>query len=182
MTKQSQWALYISRQIRDGLPQQTRAPLLPPLVEAQQLVPLPVVASADRSYITRVTEQINRTYVDGCFDACMVMVRRLLETLIIEVYERRGQVDTIKPTGEFLQFSDLVETICNDNTINLGRNSKATLKMAKDLGNTSAHNRRYCAREADVDKHSHGLRVTVEELCRLTEVDRGGQSSAASAV
>ena len=40
-----------------------------------------------RGYIERVVAQINGTYENGWYDGCAVMIRRLLETLIVEAFE-----------------------------------------------------------------------------------------------
>src|ERR1700730_10367293 len=40
-----------------------------------------------RGYIERVSNQINGAYENGWYDACAVMLRRLIETLIIESFE-----------------------------------------------------------------------------------------------
>src|SRR5450432_494030 len=43
-----------------------------------------------RGYIERVANQINGTYENGWYDGCAVMIRRLIETLIIEAFERHN--------------------------------------------------------------------------------------------
>jgi hypothetical protein len=53
----------------------------------QQILPHAMVRST-RGYLERVCFQINGCYEQGWFDACAVMMRRLLETLIVEAFER----------------------------------------------------------------------------------------------
>jgi len=56
-----------------------------------------------RSYIERIVHQINGSYHRGWYDASAVMIRRLIETLIIEVFEARGIAHKIKDSrGDFL--------------------------------------------------------------------------------
>jgi len=64
-----------------------------------------------RGYIERVVYQINGCYEKGWFDGCAVMMRRLIETLIIECFEKYGIADRIKnpKTGDFLALGDLVD-------------------------------------------------------------------------
>ena len=45
------------------------------------------LVSNTRCYIERVVAQINGTYENGWYDVCAVMIRMLLETLIVEVFE-----------------------------------------------------------------------------------------------
>ncbi len=55
-----------------------------------------------RGYIERVAHQVNGCYDEGWYDACAVMVRRLLETLIIEAFEYHKIADKIKDgKGDF---------------------------------------------------------------------------------
>src|SRR5712691_8541613 len=61
-----------------------------------------------RGYIERVCNQANGAYENGWYDACAVMVRRLIETLIIEAFEHGNIAGKIKnPAGEFFHLKDL---------------------------------------------------------------------------
>ncbi len=124
--------------------------------------------SGTRGYIERVVEQINKSYDAELWDCCTVMCRRLLETLIIEVFETLGRAADIKGAdGHFKQLNDLINTITADTSINLGRNAEKGLKDFKELGDLSAHNRRFNARQPDIDRVRTGLRVAAEELLYL---------------
>jgi hypothetical protein len=95
-----------------------------------------------------------------------VMMRRLVETLIIECFEKHGIADKIKnsASGDFLYLGDLVDKTLQETTWNLGRNTKQGLPKLKNIGDQSAHNRRYNAHREDVDRVSNDFRVTCEEL------------------
>lgn len=128
-----------------------------------------------RGYIERVIEQINRSYDAECWDCSAVMCRRLLETLIIEVYEHRGQAAEIKGSdGHFLMFNGLISHIQADSSINLGRDASQGLRDHKALGDRSAHNRRFNAERNDIDRVRSGLRVAAEELLHLAGLRRQG--------
>ncbi len=133
-----------------------------------------------RGYIERVVEQINMSYGARCWDCSAVMCRRLLETLIIEVYEYRQQATQIKgPDGHLLMFNGLINHIRADMSINLGRNASQALKDHKALGDQAAHNRRFNAQQNDIDRVRDGLRVAAEELLHLAGLRRSTDSSAA---
>jgi hypothetical protein len=141
-----------------------------PIPTTEQVVPMAVVAGT-RGYIEKVALQANGCYEHGWYDACSVMIRRIVETLIIEVYEADGRPQDIKDNnGEFRMLRDLVATILADTTFNLGRDVKRSLPELKELGDRSAHKRRYNATKADIDKVLSGLRVTVEELLHLAKM------------
>lgn len=55
-----------------------------------------------RGYIERIANQVNGAYENGWYDAAAVMLRRLIETLIIEVFEKHAISDRIKNgAGDF---------------------------------------------------------------------------------
>jgi hypothetical protein len=98
-----------------------------------------------RIYIERVVNQINGCYEKGWFDGCAVMMRRLIETLIIECFETAKIADKIKDprTGDFFYLKDLIDKALQEPSWNLGRNTKQALPKLKSVGDQSAHSRRY---------------------------------------
>jgi len=53
-----------------------------------------------RGYLEKIVHQINGSYDNGWYDSCAVMIRRLIETLIIECYEAHNIAGKIKdPKG-----------------------------------------------------------------------------------
>lgn len=124
-----------------------------------------------RGYIEKLVHQINGCYENAWYDACAVMIRRLIETLIIEVYEAFNISQKIKnDKDDFLYLSDLIIAIENEPSWNLGRNAKKSLKSLKDIGDKSAHSRRFNAHRQDVDKIIEDLRVVVQELIYLAKL------------
>jgi len=124
-----------------------------------------------RGYIVKVADQINGTYSKGWYDACAVMLRRLLETLIIECFETHKIDGRIKDTnGNYLFLRDLVDATLRESSWTLGRNVRAILPKLKDIGDKSAHSRRYNAHREDIDKLSKDIRDTVQELVALARL------------
>lgn len=121
-----------------------------------------------RGYLEKVVYQLNASYDNGLFDCCAVMCRRVLETLLIEVYEAAGRAAKIKDSdGHFLMFAGLLGHFEKDATYHPGRNTLKGLRDFKSLGDLSAHNRRFNARKDDIDRVRDGLRVAAEELLSL---------------
>lgn len=127
-----------------------------------------------RGYIEAVCKQLNGCFKAAYYDASAVMLRRLLETLIIESYEFLRRESEIKDSnGNYFMLIDLVDRACGEKGhagINLGRNSKTTLKDAREIGNFSAHSRRFLARSADLTKFQVGVRALVEELMHIADL------------
>jgi len=126
-----------------------------------------------RKYIEKVVDQINSSYDHELYDCCAVMCRRLGETLIIEVYEQHDRADEIKGSdGNFQMLNGLLSVLAKDKKINLGRNAKRGLEELKELGDKSAHNRRFNARKSDIDAIKAGLRTASEELLHIAKLAR----------
>ena len=126
-----------------------------------------------RGYIEKVVFQINRSYSSTSYDACAVMMRRLLEMLIIEAFEHHGIATKIKGgSGDFLQLGDMIPVVLAETKWNLGRNSKRALPRLKDIGDKSAHDRRYNAKRQYIDELIIDLRTVAEELLYLAALKK----------
>ena len=137
---------------------------------SQSVLPHALVSST-RGYIERVVFQINGCYENGWFDGCAVMMRRLLETLIIESFESHGIAAKIKDAhGDFLMLSDLIKKTLSETSWNLGRNTRKALPKLKVIGDMSAHSRRYNAHREDIERLNTDFRVVCEELLYLADL------------
>ena len=126
------------------------------------------LVSNTRGYIERVVAQINGTYENGWYDGCAVMMRRLLETLIVEVFENYKIATKIQnPNGDFYYLSDLISCTLSETSWTLSRNSRQSMPKLKTVGDLSAHSRRYNAHKSDIDNIIPDLRVVVQELLYL---------------
>jgi hypothetical protein len=133
----------------------------------QKVIPLSLVRDT-RGYILRIANQANGAYEMGWYDACAVMVRRLIETLIIEAFEKGSISDKIKnDQGEFFYLKDLVARCISEPSWNLGRGCKQALPRLKDIGDKSAHSRRFNAQRGDLDPLLTDIRDVVQELIYL---------------
>ncbi len=127
-----------------------------------------------RSYLIKTARQAILCYDYQLYDACLVMTRRLVETLIIEVFERYDIKDRIKDAkGNYFFCSDLIDSLMAEKSLwTIGRNSIKALPDIKAKGDLSAHNRRFNATKSDVDSIKSGLRIVVEELVHLINYEQ----------
>ena len=126
---------------------------------------LPTSRFGKRPYLLQVVRQINVTYSSACYDACAVLIRRLIETLLIEAYEAKqiqGQI--IDANGNFKGLDDIIKDAVGPNGLTLSRNAKRELVPLKELGDRSAHNRRFVAHRSDIDAIRSPLRTVTDEL------------------
>jgi len=117
-----------------------------------------------RTYIERMVYQINGTYESGFYDACAVLCRRLMESLIIEIYIHEKRHHEIQKGGVFLYLEALIKYITNDKSITLGRNVPKTLSDTKQIGDTAAHDRTYITAKVDLDDIKSRYRSMIQEL------------------
>src|SRR6478735_619408 len=95
--------------------------------------------SASRGYMQKTVVQANLSFEHRLFDCCAVMTRRLLETLLIDLYELHGKQDELKgQDGHYLMFSGLLGVVESANAFHLGRATLDTLKKFKLLVELSA--------------------------------------------
>ena len=129
------------------------------------------IFSKSKNYIIKVVTQINGCFHYGFFDACAVMIRRLIETMIIEIYEIRKRIDDLKDkdTNNFYQLEKLITTITQDNNINLTRGTKTLLKNAKFFGDTGAHHRKAFVNKQNLDDIRNELGTSLQEFVSLIE-------------
>lgn len=124
-----------------------------------------------RGYLERLVNQINGAYEHGWYDSCAVMLRRLIETLIIEVFEYHQIAAKIQDAnGDYFYLQDLIGFALAEPLWNLGRNTKRALPKIKDVGDKSAHGRRFNANLDDIDKLLPEIRAVVQELIYLAKL------------
>jgi len=135
--------------------------------DTQAVVPRSIVRGT-RGYIEKVANQANGCYENGWYDACAVMLRRLIETLIIEAFEKHSIANKIKSSnGDFLYLRDLIGSTLAEASWNLSRNCKQALPKLKDIGDKSAHSRRYIAQRGDLEPLLADVRLVVQEMVYL---------------
>jgi hypothetical protein len=134
------------------------------------VIPITLVRGT-RGYIERIANQVNGAYENGWYDACAVMIRRLLETLIIEAFEAHNIADKIKNvSGDFFHLRDLVDRSLQETSWNLTRSCKQSLPRIKEIGDRSAHSRRYNATRVDLMPLLGDIRLVVEEFLCLANL------------
>lgn len=159
--------------IRDWFPDLTG--LQPRMDHASGYLP-EAIWNSTRGYIEEVCRELNGAFNHGYFNSAAVMLRRLLETLIIEAYEHLHRESEIRNGGgDFFMLSDLVERACgegNHRGLSLGRDSKKALKEARNVGNWSAHARRFLAHSGDLTKFQDGMRLLVQDLVQIANLQK----------
>lgn len=138
---------------------------------SKQSVVLNSLVRGTRGYVEKIANQANGAYENGWYDAAAVMIRRLLETLIIECFEKHGIASKIQDgAGNFFYLRDLISATLGESAWNLGRNVKQALPRLKDLGDKSAHSRRFIAQKGDIEPLVVDIRLVVQELLYISRL------------
>lgn len=135
--------------------------------EEDAVFPLDLLRPTRRKYLVSIAWQANGCFVKQWYDACAVMMRRLLETAIVEAFEAKGLAEKVKSGGDFLQLTALIDAAVAEPSWNLTRNTKTALPKLRDVGHTSAHSRHYTAVKSDIEKVQRDFRVAVQEFLSL---------------
>ncbi len=136
---------------------------------SNNLFPLEILDNT-RGYVFNIGSQASECYNSGLYDACLVMIRKLVETLIIECFERHAIEEKIKGKDKHYFFlSDLIIRFLKQDKWPISRNTSSSLPKIKKLGDLSAHNARFSAKKLDIEKIKDDLRVVIEDLIHLID-------------
>ena len=125
-----------------------------------------------RVYLERLVHQINGSYHYGFYDGCAAMCRRLMESLIIEVYIHDGRQHEIQNNGVFLGLERLVAHERADRKLTLSRNTPKTMTDVKQLGDTASHDRVYITSKQDIDDVLARYRRMLQDLLAASGIRR----------
>ena len=123
-----------------------------------------------RLYLESLVHQINGSYDYGFYDACATMIRRLMESLIIEIYIHCGRHHEIQNDGVFLGLERLIAHVRADQKLTLGRNTPKTMTEVKQIGDTAAHDRVYITSKQDIDDMISKYRRMLQDLLIACEI------------
>lgn len=115
-------------------------------------------------YIKDIAKEMCLCYDSGCYTACLAMMRKLLEALIIDVFKNINKTNEIKKDGIFLYLSDLIKKYMSEDVIDKSRNIKEEIKPIKKYGDISAHKYNFKANKLIVDNIKNNLNIVVQEL------------------
>jgi len=118
-----------------------------------------------RQYLIKAAQQINAAYENNLFDACSLMMRRLLEILLIHCFEAKGIEDRAKDEeGNYQNLKMLINKAKTFSEISLSNDVKKDIDSFRELGNLSAHRVKYNCRKDDIRVLRVEYRAVIEEL------------------
>ncbi len=143
------------------------------IISDDSLIPEILFSQTRRHYLLKAAQQINAAYEHNLFDACTLMMRRLLEILLIHCFEHKGIENQVKDEeGNYQNLKTLINKAISKPEIKLSPETKKEMDKFREIGNLSAHRVRYNCRKKDIQPFRIEYRAMVEELlyeCGLLE-------------
>lgn len=112
----------------------------------------------------KILQEVNKSFRAECYNGCAGMVRRLVESLIVDAFEAHRIEDKIKSDGEYQELKALIGKAIAEPALKLSRNTKAALPKLKFFGDLGLHGRKHLVRKDDLDKLHVEIRVSLEDL------------------
>jgi len=142
-----------------------------PILPTKEIVPS-AAFRIFRGNILRIVNQINGCYENGYHDACAVMIRRLLESIMIEAFEKQMLIHSIQDAnGNMKTFAEIWDVLAKDPfPSKLGRNQKKVLNQHKNMTEAwhrAAHDRYTITRKQNIDDVKQHIQVLLDYLLPL---------------
>lgn len=115
-------------------------------------------------YIKNIAKEMCLCYDSGCYTACLVMVRKFLEALIIKTFINKKIERNIKNGNNYLYLSGLISAYLSESNIKKSRNIPKKINSIKELGDTAAHTDRFKANKSIVDNIKNDLNIVVQNI------------------
>jgi len=132
-----------------------------------ELIPIEIIKKIKTKSLLEITKQLNGCYTSGYADACLVMMRRLLEALIILNFLKNDDKELIlKKDGSdlYLRLEILIKELLKYKKITLTSRTSKFIFKAKEFGDVSAHNPLTCLHTKDIDNIHVQYRTLIGEL------------------
>ena len=163
MSLHAEYALGVAKQIQGDIDEILKPPLEGTKPRTYQLVDFHSV-NGTRGYIEKIVDQVNGTCEKAWYDACSVMLRRLIETLIIEFHINHEIDCNVKVNNEFIPLDKLIEAAKMESKLSLTGPSKRVLPKIKNLGDKSAHSPTFNAKRTNIEKLSKDAYTDIDAL------------------
>lgn len=141
------------------------------IMSDDSLLPEILFNEVRRQYLIKAAQQINAAYENNLFDACSLMMRRLLEILLIHCFEAKGIESRVKDDeGNYQNLKTLINKAKTFSEIPLSNDAKKDIDSFRELGNLSAHRVRYNCRRDDIRVLRVEYRAVIEELLYVSQL------------
>lgn len=143
------------------------------IISDDSVIPEVLLQETKRPYLIKLAQQINASYEHNLFDACSLMMRRMLEVLLIHAFENAGIEGDVKDSeGNYQNLKTLINKAISRTEINISTDVKKDMDKFRELGNLSAHRVKYNCRKDDIRTSKLEYRATIEELLYIAGLNK----------
>ena len=136
-----------------------------------ELVPIEIFEGAP-NYIMKLVDQANGCFTNGWYDGAAVMVRRILELLIIDCFEKKDIEDKIKNSSEeYLYLSELIPKFLDESSWHIPRNARSSLpklKEIKKIGDLAAHGKQIVTK-THLNRFAKDILFSLQAIVQIAE-------------
>jgi len=123
-----------------------------------------------RAYLVEMCKQINGTYEYEFYDGCAVLMRRLMESLLIEVFETAGEAALIKDgNGNYKMLNGIISAL-GQSSVRFARGTDGIITNVKKVGDNAAHGRTHVTKKNDINDLKIDYRKLISELKSKAQV------------
>lgn len=135
------------------------------IIESQTILPEKLYSNT-RNYIEQLSKQINASYENNLFDCTAVMMRRLMEVLIILMFQNKQIENKIldKKGNNYVNLEKMIKIANSEKIFKLSKNTQQDMDIFRELGNLSAHKIWYNSTKKDIETLILRYRAMIEEL------------------
>lgn len=141
------------------------------IAENQTILPEKLYSNT-RNYIEQLAKQINASYENNLFDCTAVMMRRLMEVLIILMFQNEQIESKIldKQGNNYVNLEKMIKIANSEPLFKLSKNTQQDMDVFRELGNLSAHKIWYNSTKKDIETLILRYRAMIEELLYKAKV------------
>lgn len=141
------------------------------IVENQTILPEKLYRNT-RNYIEQLARQINASYENNLFDCTAVMMRRLMEVLIILMFQYEKMENKIldKQGNNYVSLDKMIKIANSEPLFNLSKSTQQDMNTFRELGNLSAHKIWYNSTKKDIEALILRYRAMIEELLYKSKI------------
>jgi hypothetical protein len=156
---------------RDPLSEKFQACLKKPKPRVSDAVLPDDMLKGTRKYLEDLARQINGCYDYTFYDGCAVLCRRMVESLLVEGFDKAGQLPAIqKPDKNIMMLDAIIGQAKKGTFIRLARGAIDTIEKVKRVGDTASHDRFHIAGKGDIDDFAVQFRKVISQLLELAGV------------
>lgn len=141
------------------------------ITENQTILPEKLYRNT-RNYIEQLAKQINASYENNLFDCTAVMMRRLMEVLIILMFQNEQIENKIldKQGNNYVNLEKMIKIANSEPLFKLSKNTQQDMEVFRELGNLSAHKIWYNSTKKDIEILILRYRAMIEELLYKSKI------------